>query len=819
MTKTLIIGGVATGASTAARLRRLDENMEIILFEKGEYISFANCGLPYHLGNVIKDRDSLILQTKDSMEARFKLDVRLFSEVTGVDPEKKTVTVNSKNRGAYEESYDYLVISPGAKPLKPNIPGIHLDKVMSLRDLKDMDKIKVHVDGHENGKAIVIGGGFIGIEVAENLKGRGMEVTLVEAAPQILAPLDQDMAKIVENEIRNEGIELHLADGVASFAEEGQGIKVTLCSGKVLYGDFVVSSLGVVPDTEFLKTSGIALSPRGHVLTDASLRTNFKDVFAGGDGAMITDYMTEKPTAIPLAGPANRQGRIIADQIAGINSTYKGSIGTSILKVFDLVVASTGMNERMAKINGYGSKSIFIHPNHHAGYYPGATPLTIKLVFDENRKVLGAQAVGYQGVDKFIDVIATTLKFHGTIDDLEELELAYAPPFLSAKSPANMAGFVAENTLNGLVDHMSMEEFTHDFNKDTMILLDVRDDMEVDLKAMDNMVHIQLNDLRQRMNELPKDKTIVIYCQVGLRGYMASRILNQHGFTTKNLTGGYKLYDLLEDKAEKTPEADYTPDIPKFNPLKESVQMTGKTIELDATGLCCPGPLMRVKSEMDLLKDGDILKITASDMGFYEDIKAWCRSTGHDLLSVSKEKGLIYAEILKGKAAPKQEGQNLTSGAKDNMTMVVFSGDLDKAIAAFIMANGAASMDKKVTLFFTFWGINILRKSNQAPVKKNLVEKMFGFMMPKGSEKLGLSQMNMAGIGPKMIRTLMKKKNVQSLEELMKAAMDSGVELVACQMSMDLLGLKEEELIEGVKLGGVGYMLAESNDSSATLFI
>ncbi len=818
MSKTLIIGGVATGASAAARLRRLDEQMEIILFEKGEHISFANCGLPYHIGNVIKERESLILQTKDSMEKRFNLDVRLLSEVTSVDPEAKTVTIESHDRGTYTESFDYLVISPGAKPLKPNIPGINLQKVMSLRDLKDMDNIKAQVDGNENGRVIVIGGGFIGIEVAENLKERGMDVTLVEAAPQILAPLDKDMAKIVENEIRNEGITLHLDDGVASFEEEGSGIKVTLCSGKTLYGDFVVSSLGVVPDTDFLKTSGINLSQKGHILTDERMRTNFESVFAGGDGAMITDYLTGNPTSIPLAGPANRQGRIIADQIAGLTSTYKGSMGTSILKVFDLAVASTGMNERVAKLNHLEPEAIFIHPNNHAGYYPGATPLTIKLVYDKNRKVLGAQAVGYEGVDKFIDVIATTLKFNGTIDDLAELELAYAPPFLSAKSPANMAGFVAENTLNGLVDHMSVNDFSEDFNPKEMILLDVRDDMEVEMKAMESMIHIPLNDLRQRMNELPKDKTIIIYCQVGIRGYLASRILNQYGFTTKNLTGGFKLYDLLEDQEEKLPEPDFIPSIPLITPLKESTKMAGKTIEVDATGLCCPGPLMRVKSEMDQIKDGDTLKITASDMGFYEDIKAWTRSTGHNLLSLKKEKGLIYADIFKGTAIKLEEGQSIAKD-KENLTMIVFSGDLDKAIATFIIANGAASMDKKVTLFFTFWGMNVIRKATHEPVKKNLVEKMFGFMMPKGSKKLGLSQMNMAGMGPKMIRSLMDKKNVQSLEELMKAAVDSGVELVACQMSMDLLGLKEEELIDGVKLGGVGYMLAESEDSSATLFI
>lgn len=819
MSKTIIIGGVAVGATVAARLRRMDENMEIIIFEKGEFISFANCGLPYHIGEVIKERDALILQTPQAMKDRFNLDVRVFSEVTSVDPENKTVTVSSKEKGIYKESFDYLVVSPGSKPLKPGIKGIDSKKVMSLRNISDMDKIKEMADKNLTGHGIVIGGGFIGVETAENLLERGLKVSLIEAAPHILAPFDSEMSMIVEHELNDRGISLYLKDGVCEFKEVDDKIEVTLGTGRVVTGDFVVSAIGVTPDTAFLKDSGIELGQRGHIITDASLRTNFPYIYAAGDASEITDYITGGRTAIPLAGPANRQGRIIADNISGKEMTYKGAIGTSILKVFDMTASSTGMNERTAVRNGLDVKSIFIHPNNHAGYYPGATQMTIKLIFDQDRKVLGAQALGYDGVDKFIDVIATVIKYKGTVDDLTELELAYAPPFSSGKSPVNMAGFVAENTLDGLVDNVSFDDYEKNFNKETMILLDVRDEVEVMNGAMEGGIHIPLNDLRKKMSELDKDKLIYIYCQVGLRGYVASRLLNQYGFRTKNITGGFKLYNAISKPLVNKDETAAEP----ARTASESI-VTGATVELDATGLCCPGPLMRVKSTMDTVNTGDIVNITASDMGFYEDIGAWARRTGNELLSVNKEKGLIKASVKKGLSI-KEDNSSIACAnpgnavEKKNMTMVVFSGDLDKAIAAFIIANGAASMDKKVTLFFTFWGINVLRKETHEPVKKNFIEKMFGFMMPKGSKKLGLSNMNMAGMGPKMIRSIMKKKNVQSLEELIKSAMDSGVEVVACQMSMDLLGIKEEELLDGVKFGGVGYMIAESDDSSATMFI
>lgn len=835
--KTVIVGGVAGGATVAARLRRLDENMEIVMFEKDEFISFANCGLPYHIGEVIKDRSKLLLQTPQAMKDRFELDVRVFSEVVKVDPVAKTVTVNSKDRGTYEESYDYLVLSPGASPMKPPIKGIDSKKVYSLRNIPDTDAIKAEVDKNTKATAIVIGGGFIGVEAAENMVERGLNVILVEAVPHILAPFDSELSMIAEAEMESRGVELHLGDGVSEFIEEGNKISVKLASGTVLTGDFVVAAIGVKPETGFLKDSGIVLGPRGHIVTDDHMRTNFENVYAAGDAAEIVDFMTKGRTAIPLAGPANRQGRIIADNIAGIDRKYPGSMGTSILKVFDMTAAATGMNERNAKRAGIPVKAIFIHPNSHATYYPGATQLSAKLVFTEDRKVLGAQAVGYDGVDKLIDVIATAIKFGATVDDLAELELAYAPPFLSAKSPANMMGFVAQNTLEGLADNRTIDEFNADYDPATMILLDVRDKIEVDNGSVEGMVHIPLNSLRERMSELPKDKLIWIYCQVGLRGYIASRILNQHGYMTKNLSGGYKLINFAKFKPSKKDGNDGGVGGGKTGPFEgagigapgvitEEPDRISKTVELDATGLCCPGPLMRVKSSVDSMEKGDRLDITASDMGFYEDIKAWAKRTGNELISVKKDKGLIKASIRKGLYEDDNDMEIGCSGSyaamqpvKDNKTMIIFSGDLDKAIASFIIANGAASMGKKVTMFFTFWGINILRKENSGPVKKTLVEKAFGMMMPKGSKKLGLSKMHMGGLGPMMIRKIMEDKNVHSLEDLIKSAIDSGVEVVACQMSMDLLGLKEEELIDGIKLGGVGYMLSESEDSNATLFI
>ena len=819
--KVLIVGGVAGGASAAARLRRLDENAEIVMFERDEYISFANCGLPYYIGETIKERDKLLVQTPEAMKARFKIDVRTFSEVTGIDTKNKKVTVNSKAKGVYEESYDYLVLSPGGKALKPNIPGINGDKIFTMKNIPDTDAVKAYVDKEGTKSAVVIGGGFIGVEMAENLRDRGLDVTLVEAAPHILAPFDSDMVVIAEKEMVDNGVDLILGDGVKSFEDLDSQVQVTLGSGKKVTADLVILAIGVAPDTAFLKESGLEIGPRGHIVVNEKMETNAEGVYAVGDAVEIVDFITKKKSAVPLAGPANKQGRIAADNIAGLNSAYKGTQGTSILKVFGLTAASTGANERTLQRENIPYRVIYTHPVAHASYYPDAFPMDLKLIFNDEGRILGAQGMGIDGVDKRIDVIATAIRLNGTVEDLAELELAYAPPFSSAKDPVNMLGFTAQNILAGRTNVVAWKDIEKMGSED-YVLLDVRSDLEFENGYLEGAINIPVDDLRSRMGELDKNKTIVIYCQVGIRGYIAARILIQNGFKVLNVTGGYKTSSILNfdpskkeaEKKEFEIDAD-TQTVRVHETEKDTIDLT-----LDACGLSCPGPLMKVKSSIDTMSAGQTLKVTASDPGFYEDIKSWCNRTGCNLLDVSKKGGTITALIRKGSACEVSANvERAMQPVKDNKTIIVFSGDLDKALASFIIANGAASMGKKVTMFFTFWGLNILRKHEPVSVKKGPIDAMFGFMMPRGPEKLKISQMNMMGMGTAMMRKVMKNKNVSSLDELVKAAVDSGIELVACQMSMDVMGIQLEELIDGVKIGGVGYMLGEAEDSNMSLFI
>lgn len=436
--KVLIVGGVAGGASAAARLRRLDEHAEIIIFEKDRYISYANCGLPYYIGEVIKDRDDLIVQSAEDMKIRFNIDVRTESEVTGINPGDRNVTVKNKSGDLYTENYDYLILSPGARAFKPAIPGINSDKVLSLRNISDTDAIKSLVDEKGMKSAVVIGGGFIGVEIAENLIQRGVAVTLVELAGQVLAQFDEDMAAILENELAKNGVNLMLNTSVTAVDEKGDGLELTLSTGEKISADFVVVGAGVIPDTDFLKGSGIELGLRGHIIVNEKMQTNIRDIYAVGDAIEVVDFVNGKKTAIPLAGPANKQGRIAADNIAGLNSVYKGSQGSSIIKVFNLTAACTGNNERTLKRLDMPYKAIYVHPMSHASYYPGATQMTVKLLFDDQGKVLGAQAIGHEGVDKRIDVIATVIRLNGTVNDMAELELSYAPPYSSAKDPSTL---------------------------------------------------------------------------------------------------------------------------------------------------------------------------------------------------------------------------------------------------------------------------------------------------------------------------------------------------------------------------------------------
>ncbi|ASC01904.1 CoA-disulfide reductase [Fusobacterium polymorphum] len=809
MKKVLIVGGVAGGASTATRLRRLDESLEIVIFEKGEYVSFANCGLPYYIGDIIQNRESLLVQTPESLKVRFNLDVRVNSEVVGVNGKDKKVKVKTKNGEEYEESFDFLVLSPGAKPIFPAIKGIENKKIFTLRNINDMDKIKAEIKNNGVKKTVVVGGGYVGIETAENLKYLGIDVTLIEAAPHILAPFDSEISNILEYELVNNGINLMISEKVVEFQEDGNEIIIKLESGKIVTTDMVILSIGVSPDTKFLQGSGINLGEKGHIFVNENLETNLKGVYALGDSILVKNYITNQNVGIPLAGPANRQGRIVAGNIVGRNEKYKGSLGTAIIKIFELTGASTGLNERSLKQLNITYEKIYLHPNNHAAYYPGASPISIKALYNkENKQILGAQAVGISGVDKFIDVMATSIKFKATIDDLAELELAYAPPFLSAKSPANMVGFIGQNIEDDLLEQVFMEDLKKYDEKKT-IILDIREELELIGGKFDNSINIPLSELRKRYTELPKDKKIWTYCAVGLRGYIATRFLSQKGYRVKNLAGGIKSEEKVIVNTQK--ESSLT---------KEGNSNIEKEEDyLDLSGLSCPGPLVKIKEKIDKLGEDEKLKVKVSDPGFYNDIQAWSKVTKNSLLSLDKKDGLTYATLQKGQTSKviEKNQENVIIEDNSNMTMVVFSGDLDKAIAAFIIANGALTMGKKVTMFFTFWGLSILKKKNLA--KKSFIEKMFAMMLPKNSQDLPVSKMNFFGIGAKMIRSVMKKKNIMSLEELIKKAIDSGVNITACTMSMDVMGISEEELIDGINYGGVGQYLGEAEKSNNNLFI
>ncbi|WP_226085895.1 CoA-disulfide reductase [Mesobacillus sp. S13] len=858
--KVVIVGGVAGGATTAARLRRLDEQTEIVMVERGEYISFANCGLPYYIGGAIQERDALLVQTVEGMSKKFNMDIRNLSEVTRIDRERKVVEIkNLKTGETYEESYDVLVLSPGASPIKPPIPGINeAEALFTLRNIPDTDKIKAYVDEQQPKKATVIGGGFIGVEMAENLWERGVEVTLVEMADQIMAPIDFEMASILHQHLREKGVNLVLEDGVKSFEKNGK--LINLNSGKQIDTDMVILAIGVAPENKLVKEAGLELGLRGAIHVNERLQTADESIYAIGDAIEVKDYINEQATHIPLAWPANRQGRIVADHINGIDSKYQGTLGTSIAKVFDMTVAATGNNEKTLKRLGISYDVVHVHPSSHAGYYPGAFPIALKLIFDrETGKIFGAQAVSYDGADKRIDVLATAIKGGMTIFDLPDLELAYAPPYSSAKDPVNMAGYAAKNIAEGLVETVQWHEI-NDILADGGYLIDVREPIERDMGMIEGSVNIPLGELRDRLDELPT-KEVYVYCQVGLRGYLASRILIQAGFKVRNLDGGYKTYSCVfePDASENcgTPISDNG--VAQRNAAMEEIaagaaqSSVGLAVEaapvaqaptapasaasaveaapptvkttLDACGLSCPGPIMKVYKTIGDMQDGEVMEVHATDPGFAKDIKAWCEKTGNKLISNKFKDKKFKAQIMKGNvvvpmntmAAPVEAPT--AAPAKNGATMVVFSGDLDKAIATFIIASGAAAMGKEVTLFFTFWGLNILKRSDAPATEKDMMAKMFSMMMPKGANDLPLSKMNMGGMGSKMIKTVMSNKNVDSLDTLMKNAMDAGVKLVACGMSMDIMGIAKEELIEGVEIGGVAAYLGDAEDSGLNLFI
>jgi len=814
--KTVIIGGVAGGATAAARLRRLDENTEIIMFERGEYISFANCGLPYYIGGEIKEKSALTLQTPKSFNARFSVDVRVLSEVVEIDKNAKTVTVLDKQSGeSYTEGYDKLILSMGAEPIRPNIEGIGSDKVFTLRNIPDTYKIKEYIENKKPKSAVVVGGGFIGVEMAENLYNAGLCVTLVELSDQIIPPIDYDMASDVHRYLESKGVNLSLGNGIRSVLDNGVSLKIALNSGE-LNADMLIMSIGVKPETQIAKAAGIEVNERGLIIVNEKMQTSNSDIYAVGDAVEITDFVTGKKGFVPLAGPANKQGRIAADNICGLNSEYTGTQGSSVLKVFDLTVASTGINEKTAKRLGLNYEKSFTYSANHASYYPGAVNMSVKTIFEKGTgKILGAQIVGYEGTDKRCDVFATAIRAGMTAYDLTRLELCYAPPFGSAKDPVNMAGFVIENMLTDKVKIIHWHDVEKLPRDGSVLLIDTRTAIEYENGHIDGFINIPLDSLRDKLTELDKSKKIYVTCQIGLRGYVATRILCQNGFETYNLSGGYRLYNSIfgtRGVNKMNVSLNQETQLPEDT---ENISSESKTVNLDACGLQCPGPIVKLSAALREAGVGDIVKISTTDPAFASDIQGYCRRTGNKFLGMESSKGISIAKIQKADKIAEPCGLS----AKDNKNIIVFSGDLDKAIASFIIANSAAALGRKVSMFFTFWGLNILRKEEKVSTKKDFMSKMFGIMMPRGSKRLGLSKMNMGGMGAKMIRGVMKNKNVDSLEDLIKLAMSNGVEIIACSMSMDVMGIKQEELIDGVKLAGAAAMLANAEESDMSLFI
>lgn len=813
--KILIVGGVAGGASAAARARRLSEDAEIVLFERGEHISFANCGLPYFIGDIIDEREKLLVTTPDVMKSKFNIDVRVFNEVLGINRDKKEVSVkNLQTNEEYIEKYDNLILSPGASAVKPPISGIDTPCIFSLRNIEDMDRIKAVAKGKSS--ALVVGGGYIGLEMTESLAHAGMKVTLVELADQVMGPADKEMASMLHSELQMQGVELKLGQSVNAFEKSDDKIRVSISSGEKLLVDLVIMAIGVRPENKLAKDAGLEIGVTGGIKVNSRMQTSDESIYAVGDAVEVRDLMTGKPALIPLAGPANRQGRIAADNIMGLHREYRDTQGSAVCKVFDLTFAMTGLSEKQAVKNAVRYDKIYVHPASHATYYPGATSISMKMLYDpDTGRVLGAQAIGLDGVEKRIDVMAVAIRAGMTVYDLEELELCYAPPYGSAKDPVNYAGFVAANIMREHARHFHVADLSN--LKPGQKIVDVRSPEEVMAGAIPGAINIPLPEIRARIAEFSRDKEYLIYCQAGLRGYLACRILNQKGFNATNLDGGYKTWSMVNqnatyDKGILSDDAGGESESSQDDGCVESRIVK----KIDVCGMQCPGPISRLRETVDEIQKGECVEVVSTDPGFAGDVPAWCRSTGNECVSVSKAPGGKYVAVVRKK------GQlacvPLTSCQKQ-MTNVVFSNDLDKAMAALIIANGAAAAGYKTTLFFTFWGLSLLRKDPEKPVKKDLMEKMFGMMLPVGVDGLKLSKMNMGGMGTVMMHKVMDSKHVTPLRELLKQAIANKIKLVACSMSMDVMGIKEEELIDGVEIGGVAMYIDELSRSNAGLFI
>ena len=809
--KHVIIGGVAGGATAAARIRRADENAEIVLVEKGKYISYANCGLPYYIGGVIKSRDKLFVQTPEAFSRRFNVDVRTRHEALSIDTERHEVSIRRADGTTYSETYDRLLLSPGAEPVRPPLEGIDTEGIFTLRNVDDTDRIHNYLDTHRVRHAVVVGGGFIGLEMAENLHHAGAGVSIVEMADQVMAPVDFSIASHVHRHLMDKGVGLWLGRGVEKFTSENGSIKVWLNTGETLSADLVLLSIGVRPSVRLAREAGIELGARG-IKVNRWLQTSSPDVYAVGDAIEYEHPIAGGPWLNYLAGPANRQARIAADNMVfGNREEYEGSIGTSVAKVFDITVGAAGLAAKHLKRMGVPYLTSVTTSSSHAGYYPGAFNLTLKLTFaPDTGRIYGVQCVGVDGVDKRIDEIAMLIKRGGTVRDLVRTEQAYAPPFSSAKDPVAIAGYVACNTLDGVMPVVTWRELAA-ADRSEVCLVDVRTPEEYALGTIDGAVNIPLDDLRGRLGEIDRESDVIVFCAVGLRGYLAQRILLGRGYRrVRNLAGGYKTYSLATQKVEPVEGQ-------PCGQAEDGGAESGDMLRLDACGLQCPGPIMQVKNAVDNMNAGQRIEVKATDPGFARDAESWCRSTGNKFVSKTSEGGYHTVVIEKREAC----GSAVTpaAGGSRDKTFIMFSDSLDRAIATFVLANGAAATGGKVTIFFTFWGLNVIKKRRKPHVEKDIFGRMFAWMLPSDSTCLHLSKMSMLGLGDRLMRHIMRRKNISQLEELMREAVYNGVELIACQMTMDMMGISRDELIDGVTVGGVATYMERAGNSGVNLFI
>lgn len=837
MMKVVIVGGVAGGATAAARVRRNDEHAHIVLVERGPYISFANCGLPYHISGTIAQREQLLVTSAPLFRARYAVDVRLQTEAIAIDRQARTVRLRNLETGVeVDEPYDRLLLSPGAEALHPNLPGIDSKRLFALRNIPDLDRIMAHLSSTRPRRAVVVGGGYIGIEMAENLHERGLFTTLVEGASHILAPFDDDMAAIVHAHMKDKNLELYLGDRIEHLEDKPDHTVVFLASGKRLQADIVVLAIGVRPETTLARQAGLELGVTGGIRVSDTLQTSDPAIWAVGDAVEVTQTISGRPALIALAGPANRQARMAADNMTAAPGAplqrYPGTLGTAILKAFDLAAACTGLNEAQLQANGLPYHATITHSGSHASYYPGAKQLSIKLLFGPDGRIYGAQAVGADGADKRIDVIATAIQCGQTVRDLCRLELAYAPPYGSAKDPVNIAGYVASNVLDGSHRIITWRELQALDTRNAVQLIDVRTPEEFEIGTLPHARNIELDQLRQRLHELDPAKPVVVFCQIGVRGYLAYRILVQRGFAdVRNLSGGFKTWSWATEKQSNPDIFDYE-DIKRRDQAEIDAELSGSGRSLpavagerhvlDAVGLQCPGPIMKTYRAVQALEPGELLEVTASDPAFARDIRAWALKTHNDVLGVESAKGLVKVLLRKGQGgAPAPSAATASAApAREKVTLVVFSDDLDKVMASLIIANGALAMGKPVSLFFTFWGLNVLRRADAPHLDKPLMDRLFAAMLPAGIDRLdSISKLNNAGLGVKLLRKVMRDKRVEDPAKLLTALVEGGAQLIACQMSMDVMGIRREELIDGVELGGVAAFLAEAQDSGTTLFI